>query len=138
MVSLHFQLEFPDQKYPLAHMHSQLLNVFDWQEPTSSKLQRDVALSLTRIGWNHAFEYETPEGLSIDMAQPETKIAIEVDGPSHYFKGTNGHLVVNGSTKFKARLLGRLGWTIVHVPYFEWGTLLDTATQDSYLRMKLR
>jgi len=41
---------------------------------------------LERFGWRHAFEYETVDGFSLDVAQPELKRAIEVDGPSHYLR----------------------------------------------------
>ena len=40
----------------------------------------------TELGWNDEFEHVTPEGFSLDLANPEAKRAIEVDGPSHYLK----------------------------------------------------
>ena len=27
---------------------------------------------------------------------------------------------LNGATQFKSRLLRALGWTVAHVPFFEW------------------
>ena len=82
--------------------------------------------------------HDTDEGLSLDVAQPDEKRAVEVDGPRHYLKDAEGRCVAeNGSTRFKSRLLRRLGWDVVHVPFFEWDVLQDTTAQDTYLRSKL-
>ena len=81
---------------------------------------------LTEMGWNHEFEHETAEGLSLDLADPETKRAIEVDGPSHFLKdSTTGEYVVNGPTQFKSRLLRAHGWKVAHVVFFEWDERFD-------------
>jgi len=45
-----------------------------------------------QMGWVHTFEHETVEGFSLDLAQgsrrgraaPESKLAVEVDGPWHF------------------------------------------------------
>ena len=80
----------------------------------------------------------TAEGLSLDMAQPDERRAVEVDGPSHYLKDAEGRCVgENGSTRFKSRLLRRLGWDVTHVPFFEWDALQGSEAQDAYLRSKL-
>ena len=76
---------------------------------------------LVDMGWNHEFEHETAEGISLDLADPGTKRAIEVDGPLHFLRDvTSSEYVVNGPTKFKSRLLQALGWQISHVPFFDW------------------
>eukprot|EP00633_Aureoumbra_lagunensis_P003296 CAMPEP_0197286678 /NCGR_PEP_ID=MMETSP0890-20130614/2252_1 /TAXON_ID=44058 ORGANISM="Aureoumbra lagunensis, Strain CCMP1510" /NCGR_SAMPLE_ID=MMETSP0890 /ASSEMBLY_ACC=CAM_ASM_000533 /LENGTH=72 /DNA_ID=CAMNT_0042755277 /DNA_START=33 /DNA_END=251 /DNA_ORIENTATION=+ len=62
--------------------------------------------------------------------------AVEVDGPSHYLKGRGTRPSQNGSTAFKSRILRQLGWTVLNIPYFEWGTLVDATTKDAYLRSK--
>ena len=72
------------------------------------------------------------------MARPDERKAIEVDGPSHYLMNAEGRCVVeNGATRFKSRLLRRLGWDVAHVPFFEWAVLQDNGSQDAYLRSKL-
>jgi len=121
----------------LAHIQSELLATFKSQESRPSKLQRDVAAALTRIGWDHVFEFVTEEGLSLDMAHPGTMTAIEVDGPFHYLESKGKQRVENGRTRFKSRIVRQLGWTLIHVPYFEWDALIDAAAQDSYLQSKL-
>ena len=77
---------------------------------------------LTQMGWNHIVEHETAEGFSLDLAQPEAKLAVEVDGPSHFLKDSaSDKYVINGATRFKARLLRSVGWTVVHIAFFDWG-----------------
>jgi hypothetical protein len=51
--------------------------------------------------------------LAIDMACSARKIAIECDGPSHYLSSGRE----NGRTLDKRRLLERLGWKVVNIPY---------------------
>ena len=76
---------------------------------------------LTEIGWTHEFEHVTTEGISLDLADPEAKRAIEVDGPYHFLKDVaSGDYVANGPTRFKSRLLRACGWRITHVPFFDW------------------
>jgi len=74
-----------------------------------------------QMGWVHTFEHETAEGFSLDLAQPELKLAVEVDGPSHYLKElSSGENVVNGATRFKRRQLRSFGWTVAHISYLDW------------------
>ena len=117
-------------------MHQAMQKAYQLCEATPSQLQRDVAAALDRIGWAHVFEHVTAEGLSLDMAQPDERRAVEVDGPWHYLKDAKGRCVVeNGPTHLKSRLLRRLGWDVTHVPFFEWPQ--DGEAQDAYLRSKL-
>ena len=103
-----------------------------------SRLQRGVAFALDRIGWAHDFEHTTTEGVSLDMARPDERQAVEVDGPWHYLKSAEGRCVIaNGPTRFKSRLLRRLGWNVTHVPFFEWDALQDNTAQAAYLRSRL-
>jgi len=76
---------------------------------------------MDQMGWVHIFEHETAEGFSLDFAQPESKLAVEVDGPSHYLKDVlSGENVVNGATRFKTRQLHSLGWTVAHISFLDW------------------
>ena len=51
-------------------------------------------------------EHRTEEGLSLDMARPSMKVAVEFDGPTHYLLGgATGSYDPNGATSFKRRLL---------------------------------
>ena len=159
----------------------------------SSRLQQSIGKTLHRIGFDHVQEHTIgaddifsarnrqidtsafpAEFLSIDIANIEGKIGIEVDGPAHFVtvlddesdesghvkshsgrnKGggkvissagnddkimweflSNGRRRVNGPTAFKHRLLGHLGWRIIHIPFWEWRELKgDEAAEEKYLR----
>ena len=56
----------------------------------------------------------------IDAALPASRIAIDVDGPSHFVRGAEGRPRPNGNTLLRRRLLEASGWRVVSVPYFEW------------------
>ena len=76
---------------------------------------------LEQMGWVHTFEHETAEGFSLDLAQPESKLAVEVDGPTHYLKDlSSGENVANGATGFKTRQLRSFGWTVAHISFLDW------------------
>eukprot|EP00634_Sargassococcus_sp_CCMP2135_P003292 CAMPEP_0198650604 /NCGR_PEP_ID=MMETSP1467-20131203/5093_1 /TAXON_ID=1462469 /ORGANISM="unid. sp., Strain CCMP2135" /LENGTH=153 /DNA_ID=CAMNT_0044386461 /DNA_START=1 /DNA_END=459 /DNA_ORIENTATION=- len=111
LVSLHVRAEWPDLDFPLVAHSEALRSAYSDCQPTPSKLQRDVSVMLEELGWKHTFEYETDEGLSLDLAEPDSKRAIEVDGPSHYLQdAASGEYTVNGGTRFKSRLLRGFGW----------------------------
>ena len=52
------------------------------------------------------------------MAKPELKVAVEFDGPVHYF--ANAKWMLTGRSKLKRRLLDLVGWDIVYVDYRDW------------------
>jgi hypothetical protein len=148
---------------------------------STSKIQRSVSKAFSRIGFNHVEEYTitlkematdfgirvspTPmEILSIDIANLERRIAIEVDGPAHYISrideratnvidGDEGHSKIvkgqleyqfawtgefqeiNGPTALKHRLLTALGWKVIHIPFWDWYALEgNTNGEDIYCR----
>ena len=138
----------------LIEMSSSMLTL------TISKLQRDVSNTFTEIGFENVLEHvidtneingeygvqlpQTPqEFLSIDIANIEQKVGIEVDGPGHFVRliddsrkpskkatldldsqfADKGENRVNGPTLLKHRLLTHLGWNIIHLPYWEYQSL---------------
>ena len=107
-------------------------------------LQKAVSQVLESIGWEHQFEYETEEGLSVDMGQPAFKRAVEFYGPTHYLTSaqpvtaadsSRPHHIINGSTAFKERLLAKLGWDVLVISYQEWGNKKGKA---AWIRRKLQ
>ena len=104
--------------------------------------------------------------LSLDIADPLRKVGIEVDGPSHFYhnldrwspqdppKGqvrVSGRKVEydfdwnadrnnpNGSTSLKDRLLTKLGWKVIHIPFWEWYPMKgDQQAEDAYCRNLLK
>jgi len=144
-----------------------------------SKTQQAVSKSLSRIGFEFVEEHtiamndlhneynvEIPpkqvEVFSIDCANLESKIAIEVDGPPHFVTNieelpeVRGYSKVvagtseyqfdwdgssqeeNGPTVLKTRLLTSLGWTMVRIPYWEWQALTTNEERDEYCRGRLQ
>lgn len=97
------------------------------------------------------------EILSLDLAHVDSKIAIEVDGPAHFVSNIenldpalgNSQLIngkveyqfrwngdvqeTNGPTTLKTRLLERLGWRIISIPFWEWSALKgDPQKEEAY------
>ena len=74
---------------------------------TISRLQRSVADSLATVKPRFAEEYLEPRtGYSLDLALPSSRVAIEVDGPSHFLlPDDRGVRKPNGRTRLKRRLL---------------------------------
>ncbi|MGA1532682.1 MAG: RAP domain-containing protein [Aquiluna sp.] len=68
------------------------------------------------------------------MAEPNLKIAVEFDGPSHFLMDVDGRTSVpNGPSIFKGRMLSRLGWRVWHVSYLEWDSLKSNRDREEYL-----
>lgn len=144
---------------------------------STSRIQSDVSSALDRIGFPHVQEHVIAmdelvrnhgiqlshkpafEILSIDIADVQDKVGIEVDGPGHYCtvldtwspqeeargyaKLTNGKMEyqfewddrqqMNGSTALKDRLLRGMGWKILHIPFWSWYALDgNAAKEDEY------
>eukprot|EP00397_Hematodinium_sp_SG-2012_P003431 GEMP01003439.1.p1 GENE.GEMP01003439.1~~GEMP01003439.1.p1 ORF type:complete len:589 (+),score=163.39 GEMP01003439.1:26-1768(+) len=76
-------------------------------------------------------EYELPVAgyLVVDIAFIAQKVAIEVDGPSHFWEDIGEEDEVQyrlkGSSALKQRLLERAGWSVLRVPVGEMDNLDD-------------
>jgi len=53
---------------------------------------------------------------SLDLALVEANVALEIDGPTHFSRNSNGLL---GHTVLKHRLLRAAGWTVIPIPFHE-------------------
>jgi len=62
-------------------------------------------------------------------------IAIEVDGPSHFYANSQRYTAYS---KLKHRLLTRMGYKVLHVPYFDWRRLRGAKEREDYMRQKLK
>ncbi|AFZ81697.1 RAP domain-containing protein [Theileria equi strain WA] len=62
-------------------------------------------------------------------------IAIEVDGPSHFYSNSTKYTAY---TKLKHRILTRMGYKVLHVPFFEWRRLRGAKEREEYMRAKLK
>ena len=110
-----------------------------------SDMQRQVGASLRRLGETAVVEeHITADGHSLDYALVDERIAIEVDGPSHFVAhGDGAGRAELGKTVLKRRQLGVLGWRLVAVPFFEWEERNspdkehEAANRDAYIKAKL-
>ena len=95
-----------------------------------------MGAALTMLGSRLEEEVIIKEGYSIDavLQRKDGLVAIEVDGPSHFLQGPIGqHRSVSGATQLKRRQLKALGWQLVSVPYWEWGTLMNKEAKSKCL-----
>ena len=126
-------------------------------EARPSRLQAEVASTFRHVleedkggeGFGLLEEQVLEEdggGYSVDMILRglggERRVAVEVDGPSHFVavagKMGEGGWRVNGSTRLKRRLLAGLGWEVLSVPFFEWNVLRSKAAKEAYARALLQ
>jgi hypothetical protein len=102
---------------------------------TISNVQLDFRDTLNRLGIPHELEHTTADGLfSIDIAIADRRIAIEVDGPSHF---TTNTLEPMGHTLLRDRLLSAMGWHVVSIPFFDWNDLRNDHDKDAYVDRRL-
>mmetsp|Transcript_8861 Transcript_8861/g.10838 ORF Transcript_8861/g.10838 Transcript_8861/m.10838 type:complete len:236 (+) Transcript_8861:3-710(+) len=95
-----------------------------------------LSAALNRIGWKHQMQYRTPPGVFIPMAQIETKISLQYHTIHDYIvtdETINSSPILNGDALFKEKIFQHLGWTIIHIPYFDWLSLENDYDQEAYL-----
>lgn len=150
-------------------------------ELKSSRIQLAVGSAFDRIGFDHVQEHvismdslaskygisvasNPKEILSVDIAQVDSKIGIEVDGPGHFitdisngspayekgypsmfngkleyqFKWSYDHQELNGPTALKERILTELGWQMINIPFWSWYSLQgNTQKEEDYCQSLL-
>lgn len=87
------------------------------QEPVEEV--KKIALILEPQGYIREFLILTnghnipgfPNSYKVDFGNPETKVAVEVDGPSHY------NLAQQKLDRKKERILKNLGWTVLRIKH---------------------
>ena len=112
-----------------------------WLSQTSdtrvSTFQQQVEGAIKNLGFETVMEDVTADGLfSIDISVREKKIAIECDGPSHYY--SNLTTVPSQKTKLRNQALACRGWDVIVVPYYEWQDEWTSSGAREYLNGLLR
>ncbi|MEM7518781.1 MAG: RAP domain-containing protein, partial [Planctomycetota bacterium] len=121
LVAMFVQITWQDLAFPLSAGVESFRPAYVTSCPSPSQLQRDVSATLEQMGWSHRVGYVTKEGFSLDLARPVSKVALEVVGPSRSLVCTETReRTPNGAMQFESRLLRSVGWTILHVPFYEW------------------
>ena len=124
------------QQYLLSASQRQLCCAALREPTTTSKLQRSVWAAILGVRSGSTMEYVEPlTGYSLDLALPSSRIAIEVDGPSHFLLPDKRK--PNGSTLLKRRLLTAAGWRVINVPFYEWEGQKTDGERHAYLERAL-
>lgn len=98
---------------------------------TSSPAHRELSHYLNLIGVLHKNEVQCGPYL-IDIVpevNPGIKVAIEYDGPSHFYAET---VMRNIKSITKHEILESMGWKVIHVPYQEWIQLVSDKQKIVY------
>ena len=111
---------------------------FETSGHLKSNLQSSVAQCLKHMNFSIIDEFvEQKTGYTIDIMVLDRKsnpcLAIEVDGPSHFLRIANGKWRLNGTTRWKQRLLASAGFPPVSVPFWEWRNDWRAREKESYL-----
>ena len=109
------------QQHLLSESERRLCDAMHDTRVRVSALQRSVSAALAAIRFGFEEEYVEPRtGYSLDLALPSSRVAVEVDGPSHFLlPDGRGVRKPNGPTLLKRRLLAAAGWRVISVPFYE-------------------
>nr|PVC50186.1 hypothetical protein MACL_00002467 [Theileria orientalis] len=97
---------------------------------TSSSNHKQISYYLNMMGIVHKNEVQFGPYLIDVVPESKEKVAIEYDGPSHFYTET---LMRNIKSILKHEILTSAGWKVVHIPYQEWAQLVDDKQKIVYL-----
>uniref|UniRef100_A0A2P2J9Z0 RAP domain-containing protein n=1 Tax=Rhizophora mucronata TaxID=61149 RepID=A0A2P2J9Z0_RHIMU len=103
------------------------------QKKTSS-FQKEVIRLLVSTGLDWVKEYVV-DGYTLDAVVVDRKIALEIDGPTHFSRNTGAPL---GHTMLKQRYIAAAGWNVLSLSHQEWEELEGGFQQLDYLREILK
>jgi len=101
---------------------------------TVSTFQREVYDVLTSyMGLSCAME-QTILGISVDIAIPGKNVAVEVNGPSHFYRNADNTMLPSSDFKETIIPMVQPGWRLVHVQQNVWDILLHRKDKAEYLK----
>ncbi|KAI3795591.1 hypothetical protein L1987_38247 [Smallanthus sonchifolius] len=101
-----------------------------FNQKITSSFQKEVGRLLVSTGLDWTREYVV-DGYTLDAALIDLKVALEIDGPSHFSRNSGNPL---GHTVVKRRYLEAAGWKLVSVSHQKWEELEGSHEQLDYLR----
>lgn len=105
-----------------------------FNQKTTSSFQKEVVRLLVSTGLDWVKEYVV-DGYTLDAVVIDKKIAMEIDGPTHFSRNTGVPL---GHTILKRRYITAAGWKVVSLSHQEWEELQGGFEQLEYLREILK
>ncbi|XP_019161784.1 PREDICTED: uncharacterized protein LOC109158313 [Ipomoea nil] len=105
-----------------------------FNQRVTSSFQDEVARLLVSTGLDWVREYDI-DGYTLDAVVVDKKIALEIDGPTHFSRNSGSPL---GHTMLKRRYITAAGWKILSVSHQEWENLQGGFEQLDYLREILK
>ncbi|CAN0920830.1 RAP domain-containing protein, chloroplastic [Linum grandiflorum] len=101
-----------------------------FNQKMTSSFQKEVIRLLVSTGLDWVNEHVV-DGYTLDAVVLDKKLALEVDGPTHFSRNTGAPL---GHTMLKRRYIGAAGWNLVSLSHQEWEELQGSFEQVEYLR----
>ncbi|KAI4384179.1 hypothetical protein MLD38_002367 [Melastoma candidum] len=105
-----------------------------FNQKVTSSFQKEVARLLVSTGLNWVREYII-DCYTVDAALIDKRIALEIDGPTHFSRNT---WIPLGHTTLKRRYINAAGWKVVSISHQEWEKLQGEHEQMEYLRLLLQ
>ncbi|KAL1541937.1 RAP domain-containing protein, chloroplastic-like [Salvia divinorum] len=100
-----------------------------FNQKVTSSFQKEVLRLLVSTGLEWIKEYSV-DGYTVDAVCLDKKVALEIDGPTHFSRNTGVPL---GHTMLKRRYIAAAGWKIVSVSHQDWEELQGEFEQLDYL-----
>jgi very-short-patch-repair endonuclease len=150
--------------FPEGWFKEEVVASFSNFDLKTTNIQLSISKALKNIRFNHVLEHTISmkemaemysinvppidiDILTIDIANLEEKIAIEVDGPHHFLLCIDSDNILNsennhnflieyqarGATMLKRRLFKSMGWKVLNIPYWDWNSVEgDKAEETRY------
>ncbi|KAG6404267.1 hypothetical protein SASPL_136513 [Salvia splendens] len=100
-----------------------------FNQKVTSSFQKEVLRLLVSTGLEWIKE-DSVDGYTVDAVCLDKKVALEIDGPTHFSRNTG---VLLGHTMLKRRYIAAAGWKIFSVSHQDWEELQGEFEQLDYL-----
>ncbi|XP_034221368.1 RAP domain-containing protein, chloroplastic isoform X2 [Prunus dulcis] len=138
LVNLCLKLEYPHLQLSLREDLEEKIaragKTKRFNQKMTSSFQKEVARLLVSTGLDWVKEYVV-DGYTLDAVLIDKKVAMEIDGPTHFSRNTGVPL---GHTMLKRRYITAAGWKVVSLSHQEWEELQGGFEQLEYLREILK